>query len=45
MKNYNNWSEKRTRGINRSLEDTEEWVISLEDRIVRIIQLEKKKDF
>ena len=33
-----------SQGINRRLEDTEEWISDLEDRVVEITQLKKKKE-
>ena len=32
-------------GINNRLDDTEEWIRDLENRIVKIIQAEQKKQF
>ena len=41
---YSNWNKKnRLEGINSRLDDEEEWISDLEDRVVEITQAEQKK--
>ena len=36
---------KNMESINSRLEDTEEWISNLEDKVVEIIQIEPKQNF
>ena len=42
QKKYNNWKENRKEGINSGLNDTEEQISELDDRVVEITDAEQK---
>ena len=41
---YNNWNKTTLEEINSRLDDTEEWMTELEDRVVEITQAEEEKE-
>lgn len=41
---HNNWNKKYIQVIKSRLDDAEEWIIKLEDRVVEITQTEEKTE-